>query len=209
MKLISESFPNGATIPDRYALGVPHPTEHVTFGENRNPHLRWSDPPPGTQSFAIICHDPDVPSVGDDVNQEGRSVPHDLPRVNFYHWVLVDIPADVREIREGEVSDGVTPGGKPVGPGPLGKAGRNDYTGWFSGDEKMKGEYGGYDGPGPPWNDERLHHYHFTVYALDTPSLDLPDSFGGEEALAAMEGHVLAQAEWVGTYTLNPRVRGG
>ncbi|MQA90493.1 MAG: YbhB/YbcL family Raf kinase inhibitor-like protein [Gemmatimonas sp.] len=207
MKVSSHSFPNGAAIPEKYALGVPHPKEHVTFGENLNPHLRWSDAPQGTQSFAIICHDPDVPSVGDDVNQEGQFVPRDLSRVDFYHWVLVDIPPEIREIPEGAVSGGVAPRGKAVGLGPFGKAGRNDYTGWFSGDGDMEGEYGGYDGPGPPWNDERLHHYHFTVYALDTPKLDLPESFGGDEARAAMNGRVLQNAEWVGTYSLNPRVR--
>ena len=71
----------------------------------------------------------------------------------------------------------------------------------------MKGDYGGYDGPGPPWNDERIHHYHFTVFALDVPSLGLEGRFGGPEARAAMEGHVLAMGEWVGTYALNPSLR--
>ncbi|MEX2581893.1 MAG: YbhB/YbcL family Raf kinase inhibitor-like protein [Gemmatimonadota bacterium] len=209
MKLTSDSFPNGAAIPEKYALGVPDPKSHVTFGQNRNPHLRWSEPPEGTKSFALICHDRDVPSVGDDVNQEDRSVPEDLPRVDFYHWVLVDIASHVREIPEGSVSDGVTPRGKPAGQTSVGRAGRNDYTDWFSGDGDMEGEYGGYDGPGPPWNDERLHHYHFTVYALDTTRLELPDSFGGDDARKAIERHVIDQAEWVGTYTLNPQVRGG
>ena len=50
--------------------------------------------PAGTRSFAIICHDPDVPSQGDDVNQEGRVVPATLPRVDFFHWVLVDLPPE-------------------------------------------------------------------------------------------------------------------
>jgi phosphatidylethanolamine-binding protein (PEBP) family uncharacterized protein len=40
----------------------------------------------GTKSFAIVCHDPDVPSKGDDVNQEGRAVPRSLARVDFFHW---------------------------------------------------------------------------------------------------------------------------
>ena len=209
MKLTSDSFPNGGTIPPRFALGVPDPDTHVRFGENRNPHLSWSDPPEGTRSFALICHDPDVPSVGDDVNQEGKTVPVDLPRTNFFHWVLVDIPAHLREIPEGAASDGVTPHGKAVGPGHFGRAGRNDYTGWFSGNPDMEGEFGGYDGPGPPWNDERLHHYHFTLYALDTDRLDLPDSFGGADALRAMEGHIVAQSEWIGSYAIYDRARKG
>lgn len=204
MRLTSESLPNGATIPAAHAFGVPDPQAHVTFGPNRNPHLQWSDAPEGTLSFALLCHDPDVPTIGDDVNKEGRSVPADLPRTDFYHWVVVDIPADVDRVAEGAVSNGVTPRGKPTGSDPLGRTGWNDYTGWFTGDPDMEGEYGGYDGPCPPWNDERLHHYHFTVYALDVERLDLPERFGGADARRAIEGHVLAQAELVGTYTLNP-----
>ncbi len=68
--------------------------------------------PKGTESFALIVHDPDVPSKGDDVNQEGREVPASLPRVDFYHWILIDIPADVRGVEAGSQSDGVTPHGK-------------------------------------------------------------------------------------------------
>jgi Raf kinase inhibitor-like YbhB/YbcL family protein len=203
MKLISDSFPNGATIPAQYALGQPDPVNHVTFAPNLNPHLRWSEAPAGTRSFALICHDSDVPSVGDDVNKEGRTVPHDLPRVDFFHWVLVDIPANLKEIAEGAVSRGVTPRGKPLGLSEYGRAGRNDYTGWFAGDANLEGEYGGYDGPGPPWNDERVHNYHFTVFALDIEQIGLAGSFGGPEARNAMQGHVLAQAVWRGSYCLN------
>ncbi|MEX2571254.1 MAG: YbhB/YbcL family Raf kinase inhibitor-like protein [Gemmatimonadota bacterium] len=207
MKLTSDSFPDGAAIPIEFALGAPDPESHVTFSSNRNPHLRWSDPPDGTRSFALFCHDPDAPTVADDANQEGRSVPHDLPRGDFFHWVLVDIPSDAREIAEGAVSDEVTPRGKSPGRTPVGRTGRNDYTSWFAGDAQMEGVYGGYDGPGPPWNDERIHRYYFRVHALDVPALDLPDSFGGPQAREAMKGHVLATAEWMGTYTLNPDVR--
>jgi len=209
MRLTSDSFGQGDPIPSHHALCVPDPETHVTFAGNRNPHVRWEDVPEGTRSFALIMHDPDVPSVGDDVNQEGRSVPRDLPRVDFFHWLLADIPGDLREIAEGAVSDGVTPRGKPTGRGEYGRAGRNDYTGWFAGDPDMDGVYGNYDGPAPPWNDERLHHYHITVFALDTDRLDLPDSYTGSDLRAAMEGHVLAQASWLGTYTLNPDLRDG
>ena len=208
MKLSSTSFPHGAPIPGTHAFCIMAPPEagHVAFAPNRNPHLAWEDVPEGTRSFALIAHDPDVPSVGDDVNQEGKTVPADLPRVDFFHWVLVDIDPARREIQAGEDSDGVTPRGKPVGSSPLGVRGRNDYTAWFGGDAEMGGVYGGYDGPCPPWNDARLHHYHFTLYALDVPSLGLSGDFGGEEVRRAIQGHVLAEATWTGTYTLNPEL---
>jgi Raf kinase inhibitor-like YbhB/YbcL family protein len=206
MQLRSESFLNDGPIPGEFAFCVPAEDGHVALAPNRNPQLNWTDAPPGTQSYAILCHDPDVPSRGDDVNQEGRSVPHDLPRVDFHHWVLVDIPATLGEIAAGSHSKGVTPHGKSAGAAPNGQGvqGINDYTGWFAGDQDMRGDYGGYDGPCPPWNDERLHHYHFTIYALDVATVGLSGSFGGAEALAAMHGHILAQATWIGTYTLNP-----
>jgi phosphatidylethanolamine-binding protein (PEBP) family uncharacterized protein len=69
----------------------------------------------------------------------------------------------------------------------------------------MAGTYLGYDGPCPPWNDERLHHYHFTLSAIDAP-LALTPGFDVGELRAAMAGHVLAQAALVGTYSLNPAV---
>lgn len=159
--------------------------------------------PAGTKSFALICVDPDVPSSGDDVNQEGRSVPADLPRVDFYHWVVVNIPAGLRSIAEGADSAGVTAKGKTPGQQPHGLTGINSYTDWFAGDEDMRGHYGGYDGPCPPWNDTLVHHYHFTIYALDVEKLDLSGPFTGADALSAMEGHVLGQASHMGSYTMN------
>ena len=205
MKIQSSSFDHQRPIPSQLAFGKPDPETHFTFGGNRSPHLAWSEVPEGTRSFALICVDPDVPSVGDDVNQEGRSVPADLPRVEFFHWVMVDIPADVRELAEGAASDGVPARGKDAPAGPAGsRQGVNDYTGWFAGDEAMGGTYLGYDGPAPPWNDERLHHYHFQLFALDVERLELPAEFRASDVRTAMKGHVLAEATWTGTYTMNP-----
>ena len=204
MKLDCPSFANMARIPECHAFCVHCEEHHARLGENRSPHLRWSDLPEGTRSLALLCHDPDVPAVGDDVNREGCTVSAGLPRVDFFHWVLVDIPPETTELPEGADSDGITPHGKRHGKTPYGVRGINSYTGWFAGDSAMRGDYGGYDGPCPPWNDERLHHYHFTLFALDVPSLGLLGTFDGEEARRAMRGHILAQAEWVGTYSLYP-----
>ena len=208
MKLTSSSFADGGVIPAEFAFCAPDAKTHVTLSKNRNPQLAWSEVPMGTKSFAIVCHDPDVPSRGDDVNQEGRSVPASLPRVDFFHWVLVDLPASVVGVTAGEFSSSVTPRGKPGPQAPHGaRHGINDYTGWFASDPDMAGDYYGYDGPCPPWNDERAHRYVFTVFALDVARLPVEGRFGGNDVRKAVQRHVLAQAAITGRYTLNPAVK--
>ena len=208
MKVTSNSFKDGQPIPGDFAFCLADPEHHVCLGRNLNPHLAWRDAPPDTHSFVIICHDPDVPSKGDDVNQEDRTVPASLPRVDFFHWVLVDLPASLGEISEGEFSSDVTPRGKPGPHAPHDtRQGINDYTGWFDSDNDMRGDYYGYDGPCPPWNDEIVHHYVFTVFALDVGRLDVDGKLTGQQVRAAIQGHILAQASLTGTYTLNPSLK--
>ena len=208
MKHTSSSFDDGAPIPAQYAFCAQDPKTHVTLSENRNPHLAWTDVPVGTRSFAVICHDPDVPSKGDDVNQEGRTVPASLARIDFFHWVLVDLPPAVVGVNVGEFSSSVAARGKPGPRAPHGaRQGINDYTGWFASDRDMSGDYYGYDGPCPPWNDEIPHRYVFTVFALDLERVALEGRFDGHEVRKAIAGHVLAQAAITGRYTLNPGVR--
>jgi Raf kinase inhibitor-like YbhB/YbcL family protein len=208
MKLTSSSFNDGQKIPGDFVFCTPDPAHHVCLGKNLNPQLGWQDVPAGTQSFAILCCDPDVPSKGDDVNQEGRSVPATLPRVDFFHWVLVDLPSSQREIKEGEFSNDVTPRGKPGPAAPHdARQGINDYTGWFNGDNDMRGDYYGYDGPCPPWNDEIRHRYVFTVFALDVAKLPVDGKLTGQQVRDAMQGHILGEASLTGIYTLNPAVK--
>jgi Raf kinase inhibitor-like YbhB/YbcL family protein len=208
MKLASNSFKDGGVIPAEYAFCAPDAKAHVTLSKNRNPQLAWSDAPSATRSFAVVCHDPDVPSRGDDVNQEGRLVPRTLARIDFFHWVLVDLPASVVAVDAGEFASSVTPRGKPGPIAPHGaRQGINDYTGWFASDKDMAGDYYGYDGPCPPWNDEIAHRYVFTVFALDVPRLGVEGRFGGADVRRAMQGHVLAEAAITGRYTLNPAVK--
>jgi Raf kinase inhibitor-like YbhB/YbcL family protein len=148
-----------------------------------------------------------APSKPDDANRTDRSIAYDFPRADFYHWALVDLPPNKTELAEGEDSDGLTPKGKPPGKTDHGVRGINNYREWFGNDPNMGGDYGGYDGPWPPFNDERVHRYVFTVYALDVASLGLHERFTALDALKAMEGHVLAKANLSTTYTLNKNSR--
>lgn len=207
MKLTSTSFSDGEPIPAEYAFCMPDASTHATLSKNINPDLAWSGLPAGTRSLALICVDHDVPSRGDDVNKEGHSVPVDLPRVDFYHWLLIDLPADALPIEKGEFASGVTPKGKGGALTPRGaRQGVNDFTQWFAADHDMSGDYFGYDGPCPPWNDELAHRYVFTLYALDIDALPVAGGFNGADAVKAMDGHVLASASLSGLYTLNPAV---
>ncbi|WP_110692285.1 YbhB/YbcL family Raf kinase inhibitor-like protein [Salinicola halophyticus] len=207
MRLTVKGIEEGQPIPALFAFAIPDPDQHMRLGDNRNPEVRWLDAPQGTQSFVMLITDPDVPGVADDVNQEGKTLTASLPRVDFYHWVLIDIPAEVNLIEEGEMADGVVPKGKAPGQTAKGVSGINGYTGFMAGDPDMAGVYGGYDGPCPPWNDEVVHRYTFAVFALDIPTLGLAGEFTGEQVREAMEGHVLAESSITATYTLNPDLR--
>jgi len=117
----------------------------------------------------------------------------------------VDIPPSVSEIREGACSEGIVARGKQAPAGPAGsRQGLNDYTSWFSADKDMSGQYFGYDGPCPPWNDELLHHYHFVLYATDLARCPVEGAFTGQQVEQAIAGHVLAEARLTGL-TLSTR----
>ncbi|HEX2531342.1 MAG TPA: YbhB/YbcL family Raf kinase inhibitor-like protein [Burkholderiaceae bacterium] len=211
MQFWSDFFEDGAYIPGEYAFCVIDPASHVRLSGNKNPHLAWSGLPANTKSLALICHDGDVPSRGDDVNQEGKIVPEDLPRVDFFHWTLIDLPPGRAAIAAGLFSNGVTARGKPGPkvPGYSGlRQGINDYTGWFANDPEMAGDYYGYDGPCPPWNDSIVHRYVFSLYALDIARVPVEGQFTGQQVRDAIRGHVLAEAQIVGRYTLNPHLAG-
>lgn len=204
MRIVSDSFEHGHRIPAEFAMGTPE-----GFGDNRNPHLRWSDAPAGIRSFVLLCIDTDAPTDGALVADAATPIPVDHPRGDFVHWVLADIPADVHELAAGSGSDGVTARGKSAPGGPVGaRHGLNDYTGWFAGDAQMGGDYLGYDGPYPPGHDLRLHRYFFRVFALDIERLELPATFAAADVFRAMHAHVLAETAIYGTYSLNAAVKG-
>ncbi|MEN9979742.1 MAG: YbhB/YbcL family Raf kinase inhibitor-like protein [candidate division WOR-3 bacterium] len=147
--LTSPNFADGETIPRKF----------TGDGEDVSPELRWDNVPSGTRSFALICSDPDAP-LG-----------------TFIHWVIYDLPADVRHLPEGMPKTGVLDNGARQG---------------VNGFRKL-----GYNGPKPPPG--RPHRYIFRLYALDT-------IFGAEPGISAgrlagmMENHIIATAELTRIY---------
>ncbi len=184
-------------IPEKFAYCKPDGNGKSTSAPNINPEISWSGAPEGTKSYALIVVDTEVPAAFDDANQDGKTIAADFPRQDFYHWVLVNVPASVTRIAEGMDSNGTPEGGKAVGKTTYGVNMKNDYAKIF------KGSFGGYDGPCPPWNDLRMHRYHFTVYALDVESVNIAEGVAGADAVKAITPHVLAKGKVVGSYTQN------
>ncbi len=149
-ELISTAFEQGEPIPVKYSCD----------GEDISPSLAWGDPPQGTQSLALIMDDPDAP-VG-----------------TWDHWIVFNIPADIRELPEG-----MAPGMK-----------FGDLAVTFGMNSWGRSNYGG---PCPPGG---THRYFFKLYALDTtlPSDEMMDK---KQVLAAMDGHILAETELMGTFS--------
>jgi len=156
-KLTSPAFAAGGSIPARFTCD----------GDDVSPPLAWSDPPAGTKSFALIVDDPDAPDP-------------EAPRTIWVHWVVYDLPADARSLREGARTSADLPKG--------GRMGRNDWG---------KPAWGG---PCPPVG---RHRYFFKLAALDVVLGDR-GALTKRDLEAAIEGHVLAQAELVGTYEREP-----
>jgi len=148
LPLTSAAFTTNAVIPDQYTCK----------GEDISPPLSWAEPPAGTRSFALIVDDPDAP---------GKT---------FTHWVLYDLPSDLRQLPENLPPDPILLTG--------GVQGKNDFDRY------------GYSGPCPPAG---THRYVFQLYALDT-LLDLAPGVSKAEVIESMKGHVLASAELVGQY---------
>jgi len=97
--------------------------------------------------------------------------------VGFWHWVLFNVPSTVTSIAAGA---GTNP--------PSGTSGLNDYGNL------------GYGGPCPPVGDG-VHHYHFTVSALDTVLTSMPVSTTGAYLTFNTDGHIIAQGTYLGLYS--------
>lgn len=190
-----------APIAEKHAFCAPRGTEKSAPGQNISPGISWSKGPEGTKSYAVIVVDSEVPVNLADAGKEGRVIPAEMPRQDFYHMIALNIPATAQGIAEGE--------GKPARnrmPGVV--FGINDYPKFLGLPDSLTNadKYSGYDGPCPPWNDLRVHRYHFRVYALSTV-LSLKAQPKGAEVMSLIAPHILAMGEVVGTYTLNPMLK--
>ncbi len=194
---------NGKPIPPEYAYCQPDGNGKAKPGGNKSPAISWSGAPEGTKSYALIVVDPDVPTDFSTANQEGKTIPADMKRQDFTHWALVNLEPTVTSLPPGVGKGAVNSAAGAVpqveSRSYIGTPGINDFASFMK--DKPASTFTGYDGPCPPWNDERLHHYHFTVYALDIATLDLKEGFTGKQAQDAIKGHILAQGEVVGTYS--------
>ncbi|HTC20892.1 MAG TPA: YbhB/YbcL family Raf kinase inhibitor-like protein [bacterium] len=207
MRFTSDSFSDGSRMRDEYTFLKPHLSHHAELSRNRNPHFAWGEMPEGTKSLVIVMHDIDAPTSRDFVNKAGKVVPYDYPRTEFYHWAAVDLDTKTF-IQQGEFSKEVTVRGKP---GPAGSRGTrhavNDFTEWYKGNPNMEGIYSGYDGPAPPWNDEKLHTYLFTLYALKEKRCPVEGNFTCKDVVNALTGLVLEKATLKCTYAIYSKAR--
>ena len=147
LTMSTPAFNQGEVIPDKYTCK----------GDNISPPLSWTEPPSGTKAFVLILDDPDAPGGV------------------FTHWIVINIPAAVRELAE--AADKKLPDGAVHG--------KNDFA------------RNGYGGPCPPPGP--AHRYKFTLYALDM-SLNLSPGASRQQLLSGMEGHILDQFQMMGTF---------
>jgi Raf kinase inhibitor-like YbhB/YbcL family protein len=167
--LTSPAFVEGGVIPVRF----------TGDGANASPPLEWRGAPPGTQSFALVLVDPDVP-WGETVPVYGEMPPPGTqPADLFIHWIVTDIPATVTSLPEA-----ASPGNMP--------SGSLEAQSSFA---LFGGEPNQYGGPAPPPS-TKAHAYRFVLYALDVPAAPgVTAASGYAEVTTALAGHVLATAE--------------
>ena len=131
-------------------------------GENISPDLHWRTTLGGVKSFAITIHDIDAPK-----------------KSGWWHWIVYDIPKNVRSIKKGASNLKLLPGGA--------KEGRNDYG------------FIGYGGACPPKND-KPHRYVTTLYALNIPKLNVDKNATALKIYQEIKKHTIAKSSIISTY---------
>ena len=142
-----------------FADADPIPAMYSCEGADISPSLSWGAAPEGTETFVVVMDDPDAPGGVWD------------------HWVVFDIPAEIKALDEGQPDAERLPGGGIHGKNSWGKA--------------------AYGGPCPPPGP--AHTYRFFLYAIGTV-LDFPAGASKGEVLNALEGHIVAESMITGTY---------
>lgn len=206
LKVKVDSVKPGGMIPEKFSFCQAAAKGHLAPGKNISPRITWTAGPRGTKSYAVFLSDSDSPKENrDKMNKEGTTVPASTPRQTYFHMVLVDIPASVRALKEGNASTARVLHGKPATDTKVGVPGLNTFTVVTAANDAMKGKYYGYDGPCPAWNDELSpHHFKFTVYALSVKTLGLGADFDGPAALTALKDKILAEGKFEALYSTNP-----
>jgi Raf kinase inhibitor-like YbhB/YbcL family protein len=158
----SSAFHDGGSIPKAFTCD----------GSDRSPPLEWSGVPTAARTLALICDDPDAP-MG-----------------TWSHWVVFNLPAQVKGFKEGVPPKQNIPEASVEGAAPSAAELANARQG--------KNDFGklGYGGPCPP---RGTHRYFFRLYALDT-TLALSASASRAEVLKAIDGHILAEGRLLGKY---------
>jgi len=158
--LTSESFNDGDYLANDHIL-----SEAYGFGcagGNLSPQLSWSGAPEGTKSFALTCFDPDAPTGS-----------------GFWHWVVVNIPADVSSLALGAGSGDSMPAGAL----------------------QTRTDFGapGYGGPCPPEGDHP-HRYLFTLHAVGLDALPVEADTSAAVVGFMLNFNTLAKASLMGLY---------
>lgn len=159
--LSTEAFEPGGTLP----------AEYTCDGEGVSPQLTWSQPPDGTQSYAIVMSDPDAPDG------------------TFYHWGVWGIPGEEDVLRKNVPGDAEIRITTPDAP-------ERDTDAY-----QAKNNFGevGYGAPCPPKGDES-HQYVFQIFALGNPGPTFDEVPTVAKLLETIEADALGQAKIVGTY---------
>ncbi len=153
-ELRSDDLRDGERLPDA----------HVQAAGNTSPHLAWSGAPEGTKSYVVTCFDPDAPTPS-----------------GFWHWVVVDVPADVTELAR----DAGAAGGTNLPAGAFmcrNDAGSKDFS-----------------GAAPPEGDQ-THRYYFVVHAVSEDKLGVDDEASAAVVSFNLAFKAIARATLVATY---------